>query len=71
MLDVCSYSETGVPCDLLQHPEPQASGLNNLDQAAPAMQMVFQYSILLPDHAQPAGGGSDAAAKQRCIGSER
>lgn len=36
----------------------KASGLNNLDGAAPVLQMAFQYSILLPQPPSQA----DAAA---------
>lgn len=41
----------------------KASGLNNMEGMSPVLQMVFQYSILLP---QPQPPAADAASQQQC-----
>lgn len=42
----------------------KASGLNNLEGAAPVLQLVFQYSIVLPDASQEVAPGADPAARR-------
>lgn len=42
----------------------KASGLNNMEGMSPVLQMVFQYSILLP---QPQPPAADSTSQQQCV----
>ena len=43
----------------------KASGLNNMDGMAPVLQMVFQYSILLPQPQAQRADTNPAASVQK------
>jgi hypothetical protein len=43
----------------------KASGLNNMDGMAPVLQMVFQYSILLPQPQAQRAGTNTASSVQK------